>query len=175
MLFYWAQLDCAYSPIGPYRGAMTSDDPSPLRLDDQLCFALHDATRAIVGSYRPLLDAAGLTYSQYLVMIVLWEQEVPVAVGSLCERLHLDSGTLSPMLKRMETRGLITRTRSLRDERAVEIACTARGHSLKERVAAAQVQVCAATGMDAERITALRTELVALTSRLRSRDESATG
>ncbi|CAM5275704.1 hypothetical protein SALBM311S_04428 [Streptomyces alboniger] len=103
-----------------------------LRLDSQICFSLHAASRAFNGVYRVLLKDLGLTYPQYLVMLVLWEQgELPVK--KLGEHLRLDSGTLSPLLKRLETAGLVRRERSARDERSVEVRLTEEGAALRER------------------------------------------
>lgn len=102
-----------------------------LRLDRQVCFPLYAATNLLTRTYRPLLEPLGLTYSQYLVMLVLWERS-PVSVGELGECLHLDSGTLTPLLKRMELAGLVTRNRDPEDERRVLVALTPHGQSLRE-------------------------------------------
>ncbi len=101
---------------------MTSlpDDPTSLRLDDRLCLALYTASRAMTARYRPLLDDLGLTYPQYLVLVLLWE-EGPRSVGQVGSRLSLESSTLSPLLKRLEAIGLLTRRRDPRDERAVTV------------------------------------------------------
>ncbi|MBK9739960.1 MAG: MarR family transcriptional regulator [Actinobacteria bacterium] len=103
-----------------------------LHLDNQLCFLVYRLHRGITDLYRPLLSDLGLTYPQYLVMLVLWEEE-PMSVGRIGERLHLDSGTLSPLLKRLEAGGLITRTRDLTDERSVRVALTPAGDRLRDR------------------------------------------
>lgn len=105
-----------------------SDFPHPpvVRLVDQLCFALHSADRAVTAYHRPLLAPLGLTHPQYLLMLVLWEHRI-VTVGDLGQRLHLDSGTLSPMLRRLENAGLVQRRRQPRDERVVEVAATPAG------------------------------------------------
>ena len=103
-----------------------------LLLDSQLCFLVYRLHRALNERYRPVLADLGLTYPQYLVMLVLWESE-PVTVGDLGARLHLDSGTLSPLLKRMEGAGLVTRTRSVDDERSVRISLTGAGRDLRTR------------------------------------------
>lgn len=124
----------------------TAAERPGLALDDQLCFALYSASRAITARYRPLLDEVGLTYPQYLVMLVLWESG-PVTVGGLCARLHLDSGTLSPLLKRLEANGLVSRTRSRSDERSVEVAPTVAGHRLRERAVEFPSRICESTGM----------------------------
>lgn len=102
-----------------------------LRLDRQVCFPLYAATNLLTRTYRPLLEPLGLTYSQYLVMLVLWERS-PASVGELGECLHLDSGTLTPLLKRMELAGLVTRSRDPEDERRVLVALTPHGQSLRK-------------------------------------------
>jgi MarR family transcriptional regulator, organic hydroperoxide resistance regulator len=121
-----------------------------LALDDQLCFALYAASRAMTARYRPQLDALGLTYPQFLVMVVLWD-EGPATVNGLGERLRLDSGTLSPLLKRLEANGLINRTRSAEDERSVIVEATARGRRLRDRAAGVADDIRASLdGMDLE-------------------------
>lgn len=142
--------------------------PSPrsATLDEQLCFALYAASRAMTGRYRPLLDELGLTYPQYLVLLVLWEQgDSPVtAIG---QALQLETGTLSPLLKRLETAGMITRTRQAGDERSVLVALTDSGRALEAEAAAVQGEVGAATGMSLAEIADLRATLHVLTGRLR--------
>ena len=108
--------------------AELSDDP--LRLDNQVCFPLYAATNLLQRLYRPLLAPLGLTYSQYLVMLILWER-APVTVGEIGSCLHLDNGTLTPLLKRMERGGFITRSRDPRDERRVLVAPTPQGRELR--------------------------------------------
>lgn len=105
-----------------------------LLLDNQLCFLVYRLHRSITDLYRPLLGDLGLTYPQYLVMLVLWESD-PLTVGQIGARLHLDSGTLSPLLKRLEAAGLITRARAAADERSVEVTLTAEGRALRRRAA----------------------------------------
>jgi DNA-binding MarR family transcriptional regulator len=136
-------------------------------LDEQLCFALHTASRAMTGCYRPLLDGIGLTYSQYAVMIVLWEHE-SVALGTLCARLQLDTGTLSPLLKRLEAEGLLQRHRRAEDERTVQLTLTARGRELRGKAAAIQARVQETTGLAPAALAALREDLHALAARLRA-------
>lgn len=145
---------------------MTAAERTDLVLDEQLCFALHAASRAMTGCYRPLLDAIGLTYSQYAVMLVLWERD-SVTLGVLCQRLQLDTGTLSPLLKRLENEGLVTRRRRVEDERTVQITLTAAGRALRERAAAAQARVEWATGLTRAELVEMRDALHALTGRLR--------
>lgn len=128
--------------------------PTP-RLDDQLCFALYSASRAVTMVYRPLLDELNLTYPQYLVLMVLWEDE-PCTVGHLGARLHLDSGTLSPLLKRLEVLGLVHRARSADDERRVQITLTAAGRSLEERAACIPEKLLSSGDADIDDLAALR-------------------
>src|ERR671927_298603 len=110
-----------------------TDTPSPsVALDDQLCFALYAASRAVTARYRPMLEAIGLTYPQYLVMMLLWEQDNQT-VGQLGSRLALDSGTLPPLLKRLTAAGLVTRHRRVEDERSVSIVLTDAGRALREK------------------------------------------
>jgi DNA-binding MarR family transcriptional regulator len=101
-------------------------------LNEQLCFSLYTATHRIIRAYRPLLEPLGLTYVQYLVMLVLWEQ-APRSVGELGSQLHLDSGTLTPLLKRMEKSGLVVRERDSEDERRVLISLTQQGRDLESK------------------------------------------
>lgn len=136
-------------------------------LDEQLCFALHAASRAMTGCYRPLLDELGLTYTQYAALLVLWEHE-SVTLGFLCTELQLDTGTLSPLLKRLETQGLITRRRRREDERTVQLTVTEQGTALRDRAAEAQQRVQEATGLPHEELAEMRENLKAMTARLRS-------
>jgi DNA-binding MarR family transcriptional regulator len=110
-----------------------------LQLDNQLCFALYSTSLAMTKVYKPYLDELGLTYPQYLAMLVLWERD-GLMVSELGERLHLDSGTLTPLLKRLEVSGFITRIRAVEDERRVHITLTAVGRKLKEK--AAKIPAC---------------------------------
>ncbi|BBY17402.1 putative transcriptional regulator, MarR family protein [Mycolicibacterium litorale] len=126
-----------------------------LRLDQHLCFALYSATRAMTAAYRPVLTELNLTYPQYLVLLVLWE-EGPVTVGRLGERLHLDSGTLSPLLKRLEANGFVVRRRSRTDERQVEIDLTDDGRALEERAQCIPERLFTATGMSVDDAEELR-------------------
>ncbi len=102
-----------------------------LLLDNQLCFPLYSAANAVVRAYRPMLEQLDLTYAQYLVMMVLWQTN-GISVKTLGERLHLDSGTLTPLLKRLEAKGIVERKRSLSDERVRELYLTEQGFALKE-------------------------------------------
>jgi DNA-binding MarR family transcriptional regulator len=129
-----------------------------LQLDDQLCFALYAASRAVTQRYRPLLDELGLTYPQYLVMLVLWEQG-PTTVKGLAEALRLDYGTLSPLLKRLASAGLVDRRRRTDDERSVEITLTPAGDQLKAEASKIPQVVVDAYGLDADDFAALRITL----------------
>ncbi|MFB8141705.1 MarR family winged helix-turn-helix transcriptional regulator [Streptomyces parvus] len=140
-------------------------DAELLRLDHQVCFSLHAASRAFGGYYRRALKDLGLTYSQYLVMLVLWEQG-PQAVKAIGERLHLDSGTLSPLLKRLESAGLVRRERSREDERSVVIELTEVGAGLRERALSVPRGVLAATGLSLEEVLGLQEVLGRLTGAL---------
>ena len=108
-------------------------DYPQLRLDSQLCFPLYACARKVTGAYGPLLKPLGLTYTQYLVMLALWENEKE-KVGELCSRLYLDCGTITPMLKKMEESGWLTRCRCKVDERCVYVALTEKGRALREQV-----------------------------------------
>ncbi|MEV6167924.1 MarR family transcriptional regulator [Streptomyces sp. NPDC051954] len=120
-----------------------------LLLDDQLCFALYAASRAVTTRYRPLLDALGLTYPQYLVMLVLWEQD-SISVRDLGAALQLESSTLSPLLKRLESNGLLRRERRREDERSVAIRLTPAGAELRERAATVPLAIGDAMGLTPE-------------------------
>lgn len=140
-------------------------DEDLLRLDQQICFSLNAASRAFGGVYRVLLRDLGLTYPQYLVMLVLWEEgELPVK--RIGERLRLDSGTLSPLLKRLEAAGLVARERSAQDERSVTVRLTAEGSALKERAGQVPRRLLAATGLPVEDLAALRALLDRVTAEL---------
>ncbi|OWK33683.1 MarR family winged helix-turn-helix transcriptional regulator [Sphingomonas dokdonensis] len=135
---------------------MNADDDDPLLLDRQICFPLYAASNLINRLYGPVLSPLGLTYPQYLVMLVLWEEQ-PQSVGALGARLYLDSGTLTPLLKRLETAGLVTRRRDPSDERRVLIRLTAEGMALRER--AIRVPETLMNGKDPAGIDALRAGL----------------
>ncbi len=104
----------------------------PLKLENQLCFPLYAAAKEVVRRYRPFLDPLGLTYTQYIAMMVFWERK-SISVGELGDMLCLDSGTLTPMLKKMESAGLITRQRSVEDERVVTATITSKGEELRAK------------------------------------------
>jgi DNA-binding MarR family transcriptional regulator len=136
-----------------------------LRLESQLCFALYSSSLAMTKLYKPLLEPLGLTYPQYLVLLVLWEQD-GVAVGALGERLFLDSGTLTPLLKRLESAGLVRRERSVDDERRVLVHLTDEGRALRARARGIPRALAAATGCSAAEVTGLTGRLQRLRTRL---------
>ena len=138
-----------------------------LRLDRQLCFALYAASRAVTQAYIPLLAPLGLTYPQYLVMLVLWETDAQ-KVKELGEALRLDSGTLTPLLKRMEAAGFVTRKRDVADERVVRVHLTAKGRALATKAAAVPEALACKLGSTRAEIGRLRQELVDLTTRLQA-------
>ena len=136
-----------------------------LRLDNQICFAVYSAAHAFNRVYKPLLDRLGLTYPQYLVMLSLWERD-GVPVKDIGERLFLDSGTLTPLLKRLETAGLVKRTRSTADERQVLIALTPQGQALKEKARNVPQSILEASDCSVAELVALKSEIVSLRDRL---------
>ena len=131
-------------------------------LDEQLCFALYAASRAVTQLYRPLLDQLGLTYPQYLVMLLLWERD-GATIGDLATALELDHGTLSPLVKRLEAAGLVRRRRRADDERVVEVGLTPAGRELEQRAAAVPQVIVDAYGIGTEEFENLRTRLRELT------------
>jgi DNA-binding MarR family transcriptional regulator len=143
-----------------------------LRLDVQLCFALYTATNMVTRLYRPLLEPLGLTYSQYLAMIALWEQ-APQSVGALGRRLNLDSGTLTPLFKRLEKLGLITRQRDPQDERRVLVDLTDAGNALRARAAHIPLTVLGQLPLPVDEVLALRATLEKLSIGLGADDGEA--
>lgn len=143
----------------PSRTLPAADDRW-LRLDHQLCFALYSSSLAMTKLYKPLLEPLGLTYPQYLAMLVLWEGD-GITVSHLGDRLQLDSGTLTPLLKRLEAAGLVQRLRDSADERRVLLQLTRDGRALKRKAQAVPAAVACAAGCELD-------ELVSLTTRLKS-------
>jgi len=146
-------------PLSPARRAEW------LKLDHQLCFALYSASLAMTKYYKPLLDPLGLTYPQYLVMLVLWERD-GVTVSQLGERLALDSGTLTPLLKRLEVADLVRRLRDTADERRVLLHLTPAGRALKTKALAVPESVACAAGCSLDELAALTARLKALRSQI---------
>ena len=145
--------------------APTSPSNDLLSLDRQLCFALYSASLAMTKLYKPLLAPLGLTYPQYLVMMVLWEH-ADLTVNDLGKRLQLDSGTLTPLLKRLEAAGLVQRQRDQEDERRVRITLTASGRSLKDQAQSIPPAVACQMDMTTAELMSLRTTLTDLRDRL---------
>ncbi|RSZ55542.1 MarR family transcriptional regulator [Massilia atriviolacea] len=129
-----------------------------LALENQFCFALYSASHAMTKTYKPMLDRLGLTYPQYLVMLVLWEQDA-ILVKDIGARLFLDSGTLTPLLKRLEANGLLSRNRDPHDERQVRIVLTAQGKALRVQAEAIPEQVLCASGQELAALGRMRNEL----------------
>jgi MarR family transcriptional regulator, organic hydroperoxide resistance regulator len=136
-----------------------------LRLDNQLCFAMYSTSLAMTKLYKPLLETLDLTYPQYLAMLALWEQD-GVSVSALGERLFLDSGTLTPLLKRMEEKGLLRRQRSAQDERRVEVFLSLQGTDLKSQAARIPACVIAATHCALPDLVALTRQVQGLRKQL---------
>ncbi|WDF70042.1 MarR family transcriptional regulator [Sphingobacterium oryzagri] len=126
-----------------------------LKLENQTCFPLYALSREITNAYRPLLEEIDLTYPQYLVLLVLWENKT-VTVNQLGEKLYLDSGTLTPLLKRLQGKGLIDRTRSKRDERVVEISLTAAGEQLEQQALKIPEKLAESLRLSIDELTKLR-------------------
>ncbi|BES71096.1 MarR family transcriptional regulator [Marinobacter nanhaiticus D15-8W] len=154
---------------------MTAKNDNPLALDNQVCFALYAANRAMTTLYRPLLEELGLTYPQYLVMLVLWEADRPgyedtstelISVSWLGRRLRLDSGTLTPLLKRLEARGLICRSRHTDDERVVTLTLTGEGRELRDRALDIPGNLLCRSGLGLEDARTLRQSLQRLLDQL---------
>ncbi|GAB3603514.1 MarR family winged helix-turn-helix transcriptional regulator [Microbacterium aureliae] len=140
------------------------NDDDLLRLENQLCFALVTAARNVVAVYRPVLEPLGLTHPQYLVMLVLWEQS-PRSLGDLAEELAMEPATLSPLVKRLEAQGRVTRSRRPSDERVLEIALTDEGRALRRAALKVPERVMARVGMDVAQVAALRDGLAPFAGR----------
>ena len=142
-----------------------------LLLDNQLCFRLYAATRAVTQAYQPLLAPLGLTYPQYLVMLVLWEKD-GLSVKEIGDRLLLDSGTLTPLLKRMEGMGLVCRTRSKRDERMITIDLTEKGKAMKADAAEIPLKLFCGTDLSLDQLASLAAGLDQLLDAQRGRGQA---
>lgn len=134
---------------------MTRQENSTLKLENQICFPLYAASRDVIKRYKPYLDDMGLTFTQYITMIVLWEEKT-VTVKELGKRLYLDSGTLTPLLKKMEAKGLITRKRSFEDERNLIVTVTEEGERLKEMADGVPEKILAGSEISLEEAVTLR-------------------
>jgi len=148
-------------------GRLMSDTVRTPLLDEQICFALYNASRALTARYRDLLDPLGITYPQYLVLLVLWE-DGEVGVSAIGDRLHLESGTLSPLLRRLEAQGLVTRSRGGADERAVRVGLTPAGDALRDQAATIPDSICAATGLQLADLVALTDQIGGVADRVRA-------
>jgi len=143
------------------------DDTGLLPIEQHICFALYSASRSLTGRYRELLAPLRITYPQYLVLLVLWE----IGTGSvrqLGDRLQLDSGTLSPLLRRLETLGLVARSRFTADERVVTVSLTEAGDRMRVHARGISEQICASTGLADEELRELQREIEALATRVRA-------
>jgi DNA-binding MarR family transcriptional regulator len=147
--------------------ASTPAASEELRLNRQVCFAMYSASRAATAAYRPMLEELGLTYPQYLAMLVLWEME-PRSVRGLGEELGLDSGTLSPLLKRLEVLGLVRRRRSAEDERRMEISLTDAGAALSAKATGIPQRLADAAGLSPAELDQLRETLGRLAKALQA-------
>ncbi|SFA67510.1 MarR family winged helix-turn-helix transcriptional regulator [Metapseudomonas otitidis] len=148
---------------------LSSPSEADLLLENQLCFKLYAASRLVIRGYRPLLERLGLTYPQYLAMLVLWEWQArppeQPTVKALGERLMLDSGTLTPLLKRLEQLGHVQRRRAAQDEREVHLALTPSGLALRDETAALRAQLICDSGLDLDEMVELRARLSELLER----------
>ncbi|MCC4268469.1 MarR family winged helix-turn-helix transcriptional regulator [Microbacterium schleiferi] len=142
-----------------------SDEEDLLKLDNQVCFALVTAARNVVSIYRPILEPLGLTHPQYLVMLALWEQS-PRSLGELAEELAMEPATLSPLVKRLEAQGRVTRTRRPEDERVLDIGLTAEGRALREDALEVPRRIMAVTGLGVEQLKELRDGLQPFAGRM---------
>jgi DNA-binding MarR family transcriptional regulator len=153
--------------------ATAAPDADLLALDRQVCFALAVASRRVIGLYRPLLEPMGLTHPQYLVMLSLWEQEAS-SVRSLSEQLSLEPATLSPLLKRLEAIGYLTRTRDSEDERTLRVALTPAGRALREQALNIPPAIMDRLRMDRAELEDLHTILTSVIARTRTVEDHET-
>lgn len=147
-----------------------SKNPDPcesLMLDNQLCFALYSTSLLMTKVYKPLLQALGLTYPQYLAMMVLWEED-GLTVGEISSRLLTDPGSLTPLLKRLEAEGLLSRTRSREDERVVVVELTEAGRALQDKAMGIPQCILGASGLELDQLRKLQSDLIALRANLQA-------
>ena len=142
---------------------------APFPLDQQLCFALYSASMAIGRAYKPMLDALGLTYPQYLVLHALWEKDGRT-IGEIADRLGLESSTITPLVKRLESAGLLARARNPDDERQVLVSLTPRGHDIRDRCGCLGEELLARSGMTVEQLSKLNRKVQALRDAVAARD-----
>ncbi|WP_417671499.1 MarR family winged helix-turn-helix transcriptional regulator [Roseibium sp.] len=164
----------AKQPVAkPTEGSANLPETADLDLDQFLCFSLYSANHAMNRVYKPFLSELGLTYPQYLAMTVLWQKD-KILVGELGDRLHLESNTMTPLLKRLETMELLTRTRDKKDERQVRIALTRQGRVLRKKTASLAACILSATGMPLEDVIDLQQKIMSLRENLlKSASETA--
>jgi len=143
------------------------DQEAHLKLNNQLCFATYACSREIIKLYRPFLEKLNLTYTQYITLLVLWETS-PITAKNLGERLYLDSGTLTPLLKKLEKQGYINRKRSLEDERLLLVSLTEEGELLKEKVKMIPSEIACGVGLNISDAVALRETLQQLTKQIQT-------
>lgn len=136
-----------------------------LKIDNQLCFALYAASKAVIKTYKPLLDKLGITYTQYITLLVLWEHD-NITVKELGQKLYLDSGTLTPLLKRLEAMGILIRTRAAADERNVFVQLTEKGIKMRNEALEIPAKVFCSTGMSIDAASDLRERLKLLLKNL---------
>ncbi|SFR69359.1 DNA-binding transcriptional regulator, MarR family [Agromyces sp. CF514] len=160
-----AATEARTEPDGPARPADAAEVVDPLALDRQLCFALAVASRLVIGTYKPILEPMGLTHPQYLVMLALWEHE-PLALADIAGLVRLEPATLSPLVKRLEAAGLVTRERSPHDERQLALRLTDDGRRLREQAERVPEQVVAALGVEVDELVHLHAELSGLIQRI---------
>jgi DNA-binding MarR family transcriptional regulator len=141
------------------------DDVDLLALDRQLCFALAVASRSVIGAYKPILEPLGLTHPQYLVMLALWER-APRSLSDVATVLRLEPATLSPLVKRLEAAGLVTRERAADDERRLDLRLTADGERMRSRAEEVPPQVVAALGVELDELLELQARLTAVIERV---------
>ena len=149
------------------------NETGSLALDNQLCFSLYRSSRAVTRAYQQHLGELGLTYPQYLVMLVMWENPDGLGMKELAARLDLDSGTLTPLIKRLIDHGLLTKTRDARDERRTLLSLTPAGQEMKGRAASVPGVIYAACAVEGLDLLALKTELDALAGHLAARSSAA--
>lgn len=140
-------------------------------LDEQLCFSLYSASMAVGRAYKPLLDAIGITYPQYLVLHALWEQDART-IGAIAERLALESSTVTPLVKRLEAAGHVTRQRNPDDERQVRVLLTESGRELRQRCGCLAEELVARSGLSLDQLAALNRQVAALRSALAAAPQS---
>ncbi len=159
------EINCIYTTIAMNRIArllgvkeVENQNYDALKLENQICFPLYAAAREIIKQYKPMLDDMDLTYTQYIVMLVLWEEKA-ITTKALGQKLYLDSGTLTPLLKKMEVKGLVTRKRSAYDERNLDVTITEKGEALKEQAITIPAQIAESTNLDSDEAMMLYTML----------------